>query len=74
MPAIHMTEHTAKTASHAAFFLAAGSLDGPLIIFVHGWPTLIAMAGKSSRWRLTSTSVLREGMGHDKRLNRSSTT
>src|SRR5271156_2694488 len=35
-----MTEHTTKTNRHTTFYLAAGPKDGPLIIFVHGWPEL----------------------------------
>lgn len=35
-----ITEHTAKTASHTTFYLADGPEDGPLVIFVHGWPEL----------------------------------
>lgn len=35
-----ITEHTAKTARHTTFYLAAGPEDGPLVIFVHGWPEL----------------------------------
>jgi len=35
-----ITEHTAKTARHTTFYLAAGREDGPLIIFAHGWPEL----------------------------------
>jgi soluble epoxide hydrolase / lipid-phosphate phosphatase len=38
--AIHVTEHTVKTGSHTTFFLASGPADGPLIVFVHGWPEL----------------------------------
>jgi pimeloyl-ACP methyl ester carboxylesterase len=34
------TEHTVKTRRHTTFYLAAGPEDGPLIIFVHGWPEL----------------------------------
>jgi pimeloyl-ACP methyl ester carboxylesterase len=34
------TEHTAKTGRHTTFYLAAGPEDGPLVIFVHGWPEL----------------------------------
>ena len=40
-----MTEHTTKTNRHTTFYLAAGPKDGPLIIFVHGWPEL------SMSWR-----------------------
>ena len=35
-----VTEHTVKTKRHTTFYLAAGPEDGPLIIFVHGWPEL----------------------------------
>ena len=35
-----ITEHTVKTDSHTTFYLAAGPEDGPLVIFVHGWPEL----------------------------------
>jgi pimeloyl-ACP methyl ester carboxylesterase len=35
-----LTEHTLKTDRHTTFYLAAGPEDGPLIIFVHGWPEL----------------------------------
>ena len=34
------TEHTVKTARHTTFHLAAGPDDGPLVVFVHGWPEL----------------------------------
>jgi soluble epoxide hydrolase / lipid-phosphate phosphatase len=40
MPAITVTEHTVKTAEHTTFYLAAGPSDGPLMIFLHGWPEL----------------------------------
>jgi len=35
-----ITEHTLKTARHTTGYLACGPVDGPLIIFVHGWPEL----------------------------------
>ncbi len=38
MPQI--TEHVVRTARHTTFYLAAGPEDGPLVIFVHGWPEL----------------------------------
>ena len=41
-----VTEHTTKTDRHATFYLAAGPEDGPLVIFVHGWPD------DATLWRL----------------------
>ena len=35
-----ISEHTAQTGTHTTFYLASGPEDGPLIIFVHGWPEL----------------------------------
>jgi pimeloyl-ACP methyl ester carboxylesterase len=35
-----ITEHVARTERHATFYLACGREDGPLVIFVHGWPEL----------------------------------
>jgi pimeloyl-ACP methyl ester carboxylesterase len=35
-----ITEHVAKTGGHTTFYLACGPADGPLIIFLHGWPEL----------------------------------
>ncbi len=35
-----ITEHTVKTKRHTTFYLAAGPENGPLVIFVHGWPEL----------------------------------
>lgn len=35
-----LTEHVAQTGTHTSFYLACGPEDGPLIIFVHGWPEL----------------------------------
>jgi len=37
---VTITEHTARTARHSTFYLAAGPRDGPTVIFVHGWPEL----------------------------------
>jgi soluble epoxide hydrolase / lipid-phosphate phosphatase len=37
---IEVTEHTVKSGTHTTFYLAAGPSDGPLIVFVHGWPEL----------------------------------
>ncbi|MCC6437807.1 MAG: alpha/beta hydrolase [Acidimicrobiales bacterium] len=33
-------EHWIRTDRHRTFYLAAGPEDGPLLIFVHGWPEL----------------------------------
>jgi len=35
-----ITEHTLKTARHTTGYLACGRQDGPLVVFVHGWPEL----------------------------------
>jgi len=35
-----ITEHVLKTARHATFYLACGPENGPLIVFIHGWPEL----------------------------------
>jgi soluble epoxide hydrolase / lipid-phosphate phosphatase len=35
-----ITEHTTKTERHTTFSLAAGPENGPLVLFVHGWPEL----------------------------------
>ena len=35
-----VTEHFFRSTRHGSFYLAAGPHEGPLIIFVHGWPEL----------------------------------
>ena len=35
-----VTEHVAASARHTTGYLACGPSDGPLIVFVHGWPEL----------------------------------
>ena len=35
-----VTEHVLKSERHTMFYLACGPADGPLMIFVHGWPEL----------------------------------
>lgn len=37
---IAITEHSVERDGHTTFYLAAGPEDGPLIVFVHGWPEL----------------------------------
>ncbi len=39
-PPTLVTENTAKSGEHQTFYLAAGPVDGPLMIFVHGWPEM----------------------------------
>jgi pimeloyl-ACP methyl ester carboxylesterase len=38
-----VTEHAVRTERHETFYLACGPADGPLMIFVHGWPALSIM-------------------------------
>jgi pimeloyl-ACP methyl ester carboxylesterase len=40
LAAMTITEHVAKSVRHTSFYLACGPSDGPLIIFLHGWPEL----------------------------------
>lgn len=35
-----VAEYAVRTGDHQSFYLAAGPIDGPVIIFVHGWPEL----------------------------------
>ena len=37
---IAVTEHMAVAKRHSSFYLAAGPVDGPLIVYTHGWPEL----------------------------------
>jgi len=37
---MRISEHVAKTGQHTSFYLACGPEDGPLILFLHGWPEL----------------------------------
>ena len=38
--AFPVTDNVVRTERHITFYLACGPADGPLIIFVHGWPEL----------------------------------
>jgi pimeloyl-ACP methyl ester carboxylesterase len=38
-----VTEHVFRIERHETFYLACGPADGPLMIFVHGWPALSIM-------------------------------
>ena len=38
-----ITEHAVRTERHETFYLECGPPDGPLLIFVHGWPALSIM-------------------------------
>jgi len=40
MDSTTVAEYTVRTGDHQSFYLAAGPADGPMIIFVHGWPEL----------------------------------
>jgi pimeloyl-ACP methyl ester carboxylesterase len=35
-----VSEHVVRTGDHQSFYLAAGPVDGPVVIFVDGWPEL----------------------------------
>jgi pimeloyl-ACP methyl ester carboxylesterase len=38
-----ITEGSVRTDAHSTFYLESGPRDGPLMIFVHGWPALSIM-------------------------------
>ena len=40
---MEISEHRVRTERHDTFYLACGPADGPLLIFVHGWPALSLM-------------------------------
>src|SRR5262245_55099085 len=40
LPVRELTEHTISTARHTTGYIAGGREEGPLMIFVHGWPEL----------------------------------
>jgi pimeloyl-ACP methyl ester carboxylesterase len=50
-----ITEHTVKTERHTTFYLAAGPENGPLVIFIHGWPEL------SVSWRHQLPALAAQG-------------
>jgi pimeloyl-ACP methyl ester carboxylesterase len=35
-----ITEHEVRTLDHRTFYLQCGPADGPLLVFIHGWPEL----------------------------------
>lgn len=37
---MQISEHSMEIGSHTTFYLAAGPEEGPLVVFVHGWPEL----------------------------------
>jgi soluble epoxide hydrolase/lipid-phosphate phosphatase len=40
MSTSNLEEHEFSTNEQKTFYLSAGSKDGPLLIFVHGWPAI----------------------------------
>jgi pimeloyl-ACP methyl ester carboxylesterase len=40
MPQVEINEHAFTVDGHTTAYLAAGPEDGPLMVFVHGWPEL----------------------------------
>ena len=40
---MRITEHAVRTARHETSYLECGPPDGPLMVFVHGWPALSIM-------------------------------
>ena len=46
---ISLVRKSFTTDSHATSYLEAGPPDGPLLIFVHGWPALGALESRLPR-------------------------
>lgn len=40
MTPFSITEHVVRSPRHTSFYLASGPADGPLVVFMHGWPEL----------------------------------
>lgn len=55
MPSSTLVSHTFRTPRHTTHYLEAGPADGPLMIFLHGWPEL------SLIWRAQMTAFAADG-------------
>ena len=40
MPQVEIEENTFTNDRHTTFYLSCGPVDGPLVLFTHGWPEL----------------------------------